>query len=175
MRFLGIRLDLSPEDKVVKLELAKCLPRVYSELIRSDIPRSSGSRSSRSATLRSSSPSVMKSSHVWPPVAKPTKEELLARVEILSRRSWSVKQKTPDSLEKGRPAWGKVPRLGMSSLSSSTHTRVQGQVSLPPAEVPKAPTSQLRSGSAAKAKDSSGKAVAPPLEVMPITVWSPPA
>ena len=79
MRFLGVRPDLSPEDEVVKLELAKCLPRVYSELIRSDIPRSLGSRSSRSATLRSSSPSVMKSSHARPPVARPTKEELLAR------------------------------------------------------------------------------------------------
>ena len=158
MRFSGIRPDLSPEDEVVKLKLAKCLPRVYSELIRSDIPGSSGSRSSRPATLRSSSPSVMKSLHVGPPVAKPTKEELLARVEILSRRSRSVKRKTPDSLEKGRPAWGKVPRLGTSSLSPSTHTRMQGQVSLPPTEVPKAPSSQLRSGSAAKAKDSSGKA-----------------
>ena len=47
-------------------------------------------------------------------------------------------------------------------------------MSLPPTEVPKAPSSQLRSGSAAKAKDSSGKAAEPPLEVMPITVWSPP-
>ena len=45
----------------------------------------------------------------------------------------------------------------------------------PPAEVPRAPSSQLRSGSAAKAKDSSGRAAEPPLEVMPITVWSPPA
>ena len=175
MRFSGIRPDLSPEDEVVKLKLAKCLSRIYSELIRSDIPGSSGSRSSRLATLRSSSPSVMKSSHVRPSVAKPTKEELLARVEILSRRSRSVKRKTPDSLEKGRPAWGKVLRLGTSSSSPSTHTRVQGQVSLPPDEVPKAPSSQLRSGSAAKAKDFSRKAAAPPLEVMPITVWSPPA
>ena len=175
MRFSGIRPDLSPEDEVVKLELAKCLPRVYFELIRSDIPGSSGSRSSRSATLRSSSPSVMKSSHVEPPISKPTKEELMARVEILSQRSRSVKRKTPDSLEKSRPAWGKVSRLGTSSLSSSTHSRVQGQVSLPPAEVLKSPSSQLCSGYAAKAKDSSGKAVAPTLEVMPITVWSPPA
>ena len=104
VRFLGIRPNLSLEDEVVKIKLAKCLPRVYSELIRADIPGSSGSRSSRPATLRSSSPSVMKSSHVEPPVAKPTKEELLARVEILSRRSRSVKRKTPDSLEKGRSA-----------------------------------------------------------------------
>ena len=45
----------------------------------------------------------------------------------------------------------------------------------PPAEVPRAPDSQLRSGSVSKAKDSSGRATEPPLEVMPITVWSPPA
>ena len=141
MRFSSIRPDLNPEDEVVKLKMAKCLPRVYSELIRSDIPGSSGSRSSRPATLRSSSPSVMKFSHVGPPVAKPTKGELLARVEMLSRRSRSVKRKTPNSLEKGRPAWGKVPRLGTSSSLPSTHARVQGQVSLPPTEVPKAPSS----------------------------------
>ena len=104
MRFSGIRPDLSPEDEVVKLKLAKCLPRVYSELIWSDIPGSSGLRSSRPATLRPSSPSVMKFSHVGPSVAKPTKGELLAWVEMLSRRSRSVKRKTPDSLEKGRPA-----------------------------------------------------------------------
>ena len=44
----------------------------------------------------------------------------------------------------------------------------------PPTEVPRAPSSQLRSGSTAKAKDSSGRAAEPPLEVMPTTVWSPP-
>ena len=170
MRFSGIRPDFSPEDEVVKRKLAKCLPRAYSELIRSDIPGSSSSRSSRPTTLRPSPPSVMKLSHNGPPVAKPTKGELLARVETLSRRSRSVKRKTPDSLEKGRLAWGKVPRLGTSSSSPSTHARVQGQASLPSAEVPKAPSSQLRSGSAAKAKDSSGRAAEPPLEVMPITV-----
>ena len=43
----------------------------------------------------------------------------------------------------------------------------------PPVEVPRAPSSQLGFGSATKAKDSSGRAAEPPLEVMPITVWSP--
>ena len=43
-----------------------------------------------------------------------------------------------------------------------------------PVEVPRAPSSQPRSASAAKAKDSSGRAAKPPLEVMPISVWSPP-
>ena len=130
MRFSSIRPDLSPEDEVVKRKLAMCLPRAYSDLIRSDIPGSSGPRSSRPAALRPSPPSIMKFSHDGPPVVKPTKGELLARVETLSRRSQSVKWKAPNSLEKGRSAWGKVPRLGMSSSSPSTHVLVQGQVSM---------------------------------------------
>ena len=47
---------------------------------------------------------------------------------------------------------------------------------MPPlAEVPRAPCLQPRSASAAKAKDSSGRAAEPSLEVMPISIWSPPA
>ena len=171
MRSLGIRPDLSPEDKVVKRKLAKCLPRAYSELIRSDIPGSSGSRSSRPATLRPSPPYVMKFSHDGPPVVKPTKGELQARVETLSRRSRSVKRKPPDSLEKGHP--GKAPRLGTSPSSPFAHVRVQGQVLPPLADVPRALSSQPRSASVAKIKDSSERAVGPPLEVMPISVLSP--
>ena len=44
-----------------------------------------------------------------------------------------------------------------------------------PVEVPRAPSSQPRSTSVATVKDSSGRAAEPPLEVMPISVWSPPA
>ena len=173
-RFSGIRPDLSPEDKIVKRKLAKCLPRAYSELIKSDIPESSGSRSSRLTTLRPSPPLVLKFSNDGLPVVKPTKGELQARVETLSQRSRSVKRKPLDSLEKGHPAWGNIPRLGTSSSSPFAHVQVQGQVLPLPAEVLRAPSSQLRSGSAAKAKDSSGRDVEPPLAVMPITVWSPP-
>ena len=52
---------------------------------------------------------------------------------------------------------------------------MQGQAFPYPAEVPRAPSSQPRSAFATKAKDSSGRAAEPPLEVMPISVWSPPA
>ena len=38
----GIRPDLNLEDKEVKQQLAKCLPRVYFKLIRLDIPGPSG-------------------------------------------------------------------------------------------------------------------------------------
>ena len=114
MRSSGIHPDLSPEDRVVKRKLAKCLLCAYFELIRSDIPGSSGSKSSRPATLRSSPPSVMKFSHDGPPVVKPTKGELQARVETLSRKSRSVKRKPLAPLRRAiRP--GVKPR-GWGSL-----------------------------------------------------------
>ena len=175
MRSSGIRPDLSPEDRVVKRKLAKCLPRAYSELIRSDILGSSGSKSSRPSTLRPSPPSVMKFSYERPPVVKPTKGELQARVETLSRRSRSVKRKSQDSLKKSHPTWGKAPRLGTSSSSPSAHFRVQRQVLPSPDEVPRALGAQPCSASAIKAEDSTGRAIEPPLEVMPISVWRPPA
>ena len=137
----GIRPNLSLEDKVIKRKLAKCLSRAYSELIKSDILGSSGLGSSLLTTLRPTPPSVMKFSHDGPPVVKPTKGELLARVEMLFRRSRSVKRKTLDSSEKGCPSWGKVPKLGTSSSSPSTHVRVLGQVLPSPTEVPRAPSS----------------------------------
>ena len=170
----GVQPDLSPEDKVIMQELAKCSPRTYSELIKSDIPGPLILRSTRSAALRPSPPSTMKFSPVGSSVAKPTKGELLDRVETLSRKSRSVKHKTSDSVEKDRPTWGKVLKLGASSSSPSTHVRIPGQVLPPPVEVPKAPSSQPRSGSAAKVKDSSGMDAEHSLEAMPITVWSPP-
>ena len=117
----------------------------------------------------------MKFSPVETSAAKPTKGELLARVETLSRKSRSVKRKTSDSVEKDRLALGKVPKLGASSSSPSTHIRVPGQVLPPPAEVPKALSLQPHSGSAAKEKDSSRKVAKQSLEVIPITVWNPPA
>ena len=77
----SIRLDLSSRDKEVKQPLAMCLPRVYSELIRSDIPGLSGVNPSRPLALRPSLPSVMKPSPEGPSAVKPTWEELQARVE----------------------------------------------------------------------------------------------
>ena len=52
---------------------------------------------------------------------------------------------------------------------------MQGRALPSPAEVPRAPSSQPRSTSAVTVKDSSGRAAEPPLEVMPISVRSPPA
>ena len=133
----GARIDLSVEDNVIALALTECPPRPYAELIKSDIPGSSSSRSARSAALRSSPPSTMKVSPIGPSAAKPTKGELLAQLETLSRKPWSVKRKTLDSVKKDRSALVKVPKLRASSSSPTTHVRKPGQALSPLAEVPK--------------------------------------
>ena len=83
-----------------------------------------------------------------------------------------MKWKTLDSVEKDRPALVKVPKLGASSSSPSTYVRKSEQALSPPAEVPRVLSSQPRSGSAAKEKVPSGRAVEQLLAVMPITVWN---
>ena len=171
---LGARPDLSPEDNVITLALVECPPRLYAELIKSDIPSPSSLRSASFAVLRPSPPSTMKVSSIGPSAAKPTKGELLARLETLSRKPRSVKRKTLDSVEKDRPALVKVPKLGASSSSQSTHVRKPEQALLPPDKVPKVLSLQPRSGSAAKEKGLLGRVVEQPLAVMPITVWNPP-
>ena len=74
----SIRPDLSFEDKEVKQQLAKCLPRVYYELIRLDIPGPSSVNPTQPLALRPSLPSIMKPSREGPSAVKPTREELQA-------------------------------------------------------------------------------------------------
>ena len=121
--FSGARIDLSAEDNAIALALAECSPRSYAELIKSDIPGPSSSRSAHSVVLRPSPPFTMKVSPIGPSAAKPTKGELLAQLEMLSRKPRSLKRKTPGSAEKYRPTLAKVPKLGASSSSPYAHVR----------------------------------------------------
>ena len=152
----SVRPCLNHEDEEVKRKLVKCAPSAYSELIRSDIPGPSGARPTRLPFLRPSPISVMKPS--LPPISKssspsiletfivkPTQGELRARLEVLAKKKRSVKQKTQASLKGCPPARGKILKVGATSSLSS----VVG------------------------AGDSLGKAAEPPLEVLPISVWSP--
>ena len=167
--FLGSRIDLSVEDNAIALALAKCPSRPYAELIKSDVPGPSSSRSTRSAALRPSPPSTMKVPPVGHSAAKPTRGELLAQLEMVTRKPRSGKRKTSDSVEKYRPTLVKVPKLGASSSSQSTHVHKPERV--------KAPTvlsSRSHSESTAEAEGPSGGAVEQPLAVTPITVWNPP-
>ena len=170
----GARIDLSAEDNVIALALAECPPHPYAELIKSDILGPSSSRSVRSAALRPLPPSTMRVSPIGPSADKPTKIELLAQLETLSRKPQSVKRKTPGYAEKDRLALGKVLKLGASSSSLSIPVRKLERALSPTAEVPIVLSSQPRSGSAAKVRGPSGKAVEQPLAIMPITVWNPP-
>ena len=137
----------------MKRKLVKCPPRAYSELIRSDIPGSSCARPAQLHFLRSSPLSVMKppvpkssSPSVSEPLtAKPTQGELRSRLEVLAKKKRSMKQKPPSSPEGCPLARGKILKVGVSSSSSS----------------------------AVGDGDSSGRVDEPPLEVLPISVWSP--
>ena len=95
--------------------------------------------------MKPSLPPVSKSSSSFalePLITKPTRGKLRARLEVLAKNKRSVKHKTQAS-PKGCPlARGKVLKVGVSSSTSS----------------------------AVGAGDSSGRAVEPPLEVLPISV-----
>ena len=149
----SVRPGLGLEDEEVKRKLVKCDLRAYSELIRSDIPEPSDARPARLPFVRPPPLSVIKPpvskssspSASEPLIEKPTRGELRARLEVLAKKKRSVKWKTPTSPEGCPPTWGKILKVGASSSPSST----------------------------VEAEDSSGMAIKPPLEVLPISVWSP--
>ena len=172
--FPGARIDLSAEDNTVALALAECPARPYAELIKSDISGPLSLSSARSVTSRPLPPSTMRAFPIRPSAANPTRGELLAQLETLSRKPRSVKQKTSGSSEKDRPASAKVLKLGVSPSSPSMHVRELEPAPSPLSEAFTILSSQLGSRSAAKAKSLLGRAVDQPLAVMPITVWNPP-
>ena len=98
--FPGTRIDLSAEDNTVALALAECPAHPYAELIKSDIPGPSSLSSARSAASRPLPPSTMRVSPIGPSTANPTRGELLAQLETLSRKSRSVKRKPRAPLRK---------------------------------------------------------------------------
>ena len=119
----GALPDLSPENEEVKHQLVKC---AYFELIRSDIPGSSGARPTRVPFMRSSpfsvtKPSVPKSSSPYisePLIAKPTWGELRYRLEVLAKKKRRVKRKPPRSPDDCLLARGKILKVGASSTPS---------------------------------------------------------
>ena len=154
----------------MKQKLVKCSPRMYSELIRSDIPRPSGAKSSRHFALRPSQSSVM----------KPSREELQARFEVLAKKKRSAKRKVPVGPENSHAARGKVPKLGASSLPSTIRERgssgqfwARGHTPHPVAKVSEVTCPQLLSPRVAVAKSPPRRTAEPPLDILPISIWSP--
>ena len=122
----GIRPDLTSEDREVKRWLGKCHPRVYSDMIRSDIPDSSGVSPSSSPCSRSPPLPIMETSPGGPLVVKPTRGELRARLELLAKKKKNVKRRAQDPPEGNLPAQGKVPKLGVSDPHSCAQVQVRG-------------------------------------------------
>ena len=154
--FSGARIDLSAEDEAVALPLAECPARPYAEMIKSDIPGPSSSKSARSGALRPSPPSTMRFSPVGPSAAHPIKGEVLAQLVTLPRKPRSVKRKIPVSAKKDRPDLAKAPKLGASPTSS---VRKSERAQSPVAEAPMVMSSPPSSKSTAKAKSLLGGAV----------------
>ena len=114
----SIRPDLTPEDREVKRRLGKCRPRAYSDMIRSDLPGSSGVSPSSSPRSKSPPLPAMETSPRGPLVVKPTRGELRARVELLAKKKRSMKRRAQDPPEASLAARGEVPKLGVSDPRS---------------------------------------------------------
>ena len=167
MRSSGIRPSLNPEDEEVKRKLAKCRTRVYSKLIRSDIPGPSSMSPSQAPASRPSLPFVMKTSREGPSIVKPTRKELQARVESLAKKKMSVKRKAQAPLESSLAIRGKVPRLGAPSPSSTAKGwGLSDQVPT----TSQAPPFMVEVSKVAGLEISSGRSVELPLDVLPISV-----
>ena len=172
--FSGARIDLSAEDGAVEWILVECPARPYAELIKSGIPGHSSLKPTRPAALRPSPPSTLRVSPVGPSEATPTKGELLAQLETLSRKPRSVKRKASGFAEKGWSTSAKVPKLGASSSSPSTPIKKPEWAPSPAVEAPIVLNSQPPSKSVAGARNLLGGPVEQPLAVVPITFWNPP-
>ena len=113
---------------------------------------------------------------------KPTWEELQARVGLLPKKRRRAKRKAQAPPESSLPARGKILKLGASARpslakerGSQAQVRVRGQTLPSLAEVSEVVGAQRCSSSAAEAKGSLRRAAKPPLKVLLISIWSPPA
>ena len=123
----GIRPDLTHEDREVKWRLGKCRPQEYSDMIKSDLPGSSGVSPSSSPRSKSPPLLVMETSPRGPVVMKPTRGELRACVDLLAKKKRSVKHRAHNLPEGSLPTRGKVPKLGVSDPNLRAQAQVRGK------------------------------------------------
>ena len=184
--FSDARLDLSDEDAAVALALTECSARSYAELLRSDVPSSSGLKSAKSSALRPSPPSTLGVFSFGPTVAAPTRGEILVHLEGVSRKPRSVKRRKTDSPERDPPAHTKVQKLeAPSSLLAQRPERASSPLASPVleperdspslAEVPPVLGPLPPSEPIVEARNPSGEDGIQPLAAVPITVWKAPS
>ena len=184
--FSDARLELSDEDTAVALALTECSARSYAELLRSDVPSSSGLKSAKSSVLGPSPPSTLGVFSFGPAVAAPTRGEILVHLEGISRKPRSVKRRKTDSPERDQSAPTKVQKLeapssllvqrperASSPLASPVLEPERGSLSL--AEVPPVLGPLPPSEPVAEVGNLSGEDGIQPLAAVPITVWKAPS
>ena len=113
---------------------------------------------------------------------KPSWEELQAQVEFLEKKKRSAKRKVSVAPESSHAARGKVPKLGVSSSPSSIQEQgllgqfwARGHTPYLVVEVSEVTGPKLRSPYAAVAKSPPRRIAEPPLDILPIPIWSPSA
>ena len=127
------------------------------------MPSSSSPRSAKSSAPKPSPPSALGASSSGPVVAAPTRGEILAHLEGISRKPRSVKRRKTESSEKDQSAPVKVQKL---TVSSSPLVQRLGKVSLPLAT----PISEPERSSPSLVEDS-----VQPLAAIPLSVWKAPS
>ena len=184
--FADARLDLSDEDTAVALALTECSARPYAELLRSDIPTSSGLKSAKSSVSKPLPPSNPGVSSTGAAVAAPTRGEILVHLKGISRKPRSAKRKKTDSPQRDQPIHVKVRKLEVpSSPSAQRSERVSPSPASPVleteqgspllAEVPPILASLPFSESIAEAGNPSSVDDTQPLAAMPLTIWKDPS
>ena len=89
----------------MKRKLVKCSPQTYFELIRSNIPKPSGAKPSQPSEpsgAKSSRPSALRPSQSS--VMKPSRKEIQARVEFLTKKKRSAMRKVSAAPESSHVA-----------------------------------------------------------------------
>ena len=166
--------------------MAECSARSYAELIRSNIPSSSGLKPAKSSALRPSPPSTLGVFPFGPVAAAPTRGEILVHLKGISRKPRSVKRRKTDSPERDQPARAKIQKLEMPSsllvrrpeqASSPLASLVSEseRASPPLAEVPPVLCPLPSSEPVTEAGNPSGEDGDQPLAAMPIAVWNAPS
>ena len=163
--------------------MEECSARSYAELIRSNIPSSSGllpTRSSRPSPL-----STLGAFSFGLAAAAPIRGEILIHLGAASQKPRSVKRKNPSLSNTDRPVPAKVQKLGVSPPSP---IRVPVRAAPPPVDVqnsgesPPSPPHELeRTSSPLVEVQDSGAAPPPPVQglkralpTLDLTLLSPP-
>ena len=166
--------------------MTECSSRSYAELLRSDVPSSSGLKSAKSSALRPSPPSSLGVFSFGPAVAAPTRGEILVHLEGISRKPRSVKRRKKNSPERDQSAPAKVQKLeAPSSLLVQRPERASSPLASPVLE-PKRDSLSLAkvppvlgllppSEPIVEAGNPSGGDGILPLAAVPITVWKAPS